>query len=278
MGGRLLRARGAAAADADRPRSRAPVPADRQQDPQLRGRARRSRRVRARHDHRDRQGAARAAAGDQAAARGGRRRQLVRPALLGDPRAPRRSLPGPHAGRLLAVPRHPRRRPVDRRGGGEEPAPGAARRAARAPVRRAAAARGRGRLPAAPRAVPARPVRASRAGPLPLRRPGQPDAARLADRPGRRRRAQVHRVRAGAAGAHRRRARHPGRDAPPRHPAAPPLPVVRAGGRVHPPRGRRSRRRRDQADRLPHRRQLGADGGADRGGAGAARRSPSSSS
>ena len=61
------------------------------------------------------------------------------------------------------------------------------------------------------------------------------------------------------------RAGHPRRDPCWRRPAAPSLPVVRAGRRVHPPCRRRSRRPVDQADGLPHRRQLGADGGADRG-------------
>ncbi len=62
------------------------------------------------------------------------------------------------------------------------------------------------------------------------------------------------------------RARHPDGDPAERHPAASPLPVVRAGGRVHPLRRRGPERRRDQADRVSHRRQLGADGSADRGG------------
>ena len=63
--------------------------------------------------------------------------------------------------------------------------------------------------------------------------------------------------RARASRALARRAGHPRGDARARHPAAPPVPVVRSGGRVHPLRSRGSRRRRDQADRLPHRRQLG---------------------
>ena len=51
------------------------------------------RRVRPRHGHRDRQGAARAAAHHQAAARGRRRRPRVRDAVVGDPRASARALP-----------------------------------------------------------------------------------------------------------------------------------------------------------------------------------------
>ncbi len=47
--------------------------------------------------------------------------------------------------------------------------------------------------------------------------------------------------------------------------AAPSVPVVRSGRRVHPQGRRRPGCRRDQADGLSHRRQFGADGGADRG-------------
>ena len=131
--------------DADRARPGAPVSAGRQQEPQLRDRALRPRRVRTRRRHRDRQGAARRPAGDQAAERGRRRRQRVRDAVVGDPRPPARALRRPRRRQLFAVPRHPRRRPVDRRGGGEEPAPGAAGRAAAAAVRLGRAARGRRR-------------------------------------------------------------------------------------------------------------------------------------
>ena len=52
----------------------------------------------------------------------------------------------------LPVPRHPQLRPVRRRGGGREPAPRAARRAARPPLRRRGAAGDRRQLPAAHRA------------------------------------------------------------------------------------------------------------------------------
>ena len=58
---------------------------------------------------------------------------------------------------------------------------------------------------------------------------------------------------------------HPDRDPAAGHPAAPSLPVVRAGRRVHPLRRGRPECRRDQADRVSHRRELGADGSADRG-------------
>ncbi len=149
VGGALLRAGGAAAAHADRARPRASVPAGGQQEPQLRGRAVRQRRVRPRHRHRDREGAARAAARDQDAGRGGRRRPCVRPAVVDPARAPARAVPGPRGRRLLAVPRHARRGPVDRRGGSQEPAAGAAGRAAAAAVRLGGAARGRRRVPGA---------------------------------------------------------------------------------------------------------------------------------
>ena len=140
----------------------------------------RQRRVRPRHRHRDRQGAARAAADHQAAARSGRRGQRVRHAVVGDPRAPGRALPRARGRRLLAVPRHARRRPVDRRRGSQEPAPGAAGRIAAAPVRLRGAARSRRRMPGAARAVPAAAVRAHRGRPVPLRRSGQHRAAVVA--------------------------------------------------------------------------------------------------
>ena len=172
----------------------------------------RQRRVRPRNRHRDRQGAARAAADHQDAARGGRRRQRVRDAVVGDARAPARAVPGARGRRLLAVPRHARRRPVDRRGGSQEPAPGAAGRAAAAPVRLRGAARSRGRVPGAARAVPAAAVRPRRSRPLPLRRSGQHRAPVVADRPGGHRRAQVRAVRARTARAPARRAGHPDGD------------------------------------------------------------------
>ena len=63
-----------------------------------------------------------------------------------------------------------------------------------------------------------------------------------------------------------------------RRAAAPSVPVVRARRRFHPARSAGPGRRCDQADRLSHRRRLGADGSADRRGAPRARKSPSSSS
>ena len=109
------------------------------------------------------------------------------------PRAPARAVPRARGRRLLAVPRDARRRPLDRRGGSQEPAPGVAGRAAAAPVRLGGAARSGRRVPGAARAVPAAAVRADRSRPLPLRRSGQHRAAVVADRPGRHRRAEVSR-------------------------------------------------------------------------------------
>ena len=266
VGGALLRAGSAAAADADRPRSRPSVPAGGEQEPQLRDRVDGAGRLRTRHRDRDREGAARGAAHHQAAARGERQRACVRDAVVRAPRAPARAVPRPHRRELLAVPRDARRRPLDRRGGGEEPARGAAGGVAAAAVRLGGTARGGGGMPRASRPVPAAAVRADGSRPLSLRRPGQHRAPVVADRPGGRRRAQVRRLCAGTAGAPARRARHPGRDPPARHPAAPSVPGVRAGRRVHPPGRRRSGRGGDQADGVSHRRQFGADGGADRGG------------
>ena len=128
-------------------------------------RARRPRRVRPRDGDRDRQGAARAAARDQAARR----------AVAGDDNAfvmlssvihahLRRAVPRARGRQLLAVPRHARRRPLDRRGGGQEPAAGAAGRAAAAPVRLPrCGSRSPPSCPDAPRALPAAAVRARRA-------------------------------------------------------------------------------------------------------------------
>ena len=82
----------------------------------------RQRRVRPRDRHRDRQGAARAAARSSSCRATWRARPRVRDAVVGDPRAPGRALPRARGRRLLAVPRHARRRPVDRRGGSQEPA------------------------------------------------------------------------------------------------------------------------------------------------------------
>ena len=77
---------------------------------------------------------------------------VVLPALVRDPRAPGRPVSRTRDRRLLAIPADARRRPVDRRGGSEEPPAGACWRAAAPPVRRAVAARGRGRMPGEARA------------------------------------------------------------------------------------------------------------------------------
>ena len=265
MGRSRLRARRPAVADADRSRPGAPLSAGRQQEPQLHRRACRQRRLRPRDVDRDRQGAAGPAAADEAAGRRLGQRPLVRHAVVGDPCPSGHAVPGTPRRQLRAVPRHPRRRPVDRRGGGQEPAPGAAGRARPAPLRRRGSPRGADELPRTPGVVPAAAVRACRGRPLPLRRPGQHRAAGRADRRRRPGRTQVRAVRARDSRRAAPRAGHPRRDPRRRHPAAPPLPVVRAGRRVHPPCRQRSGRPVDQADGLPHRRQLGADGGADRG-------------
>ena len=158
-----LRARSAAAADADRARSRTSVSAGRQQEPQLRDRA-------VRHATRsDANGGIAIVKAPRVVPRviklprdGRRRRQRVRDAVVGDPRPPARALRRPRRRQLFAVSRHARRRPVDRRGGGEEPAPGAAGRVAAAAIRLGGPARGRRQLPGAARAVPAAAVRARR--------------------------------------------------------------------------------------------------------------------
>ena len=207
-----------------------------------------------------------AAAGDQAAAgRAGDDHSFVMLSSVIHAHL-RHAVPGARRRQLRAVPRHPRRRPVDRRGGGQEPAPGAAGRARRSgSSARRSASRSPTSCPDRLASFLLQQFELDRGRPLPLRRPGQHRAAGLADRRRRPGRTQVRAVRAGNSGRAAPRAGHPRRDPCRRHPAAPPLPVVRAGRRVHPPCRRRSRRPVDQADRLPHRRQLGADGGTDRG-------------
>ena len=118
--------------------------------------------------------------------------------------------PGREVVALLAVPRDARRRPVGRRGGGEEPAPGAAGRAARTA---SSAPRCGSRWPQTVPPHLARfllhAVRAQPRRPVPLRRPGQPHAAQpslidqvdIAE-------LEVPAVRARAARATRRRAGH----------------------------------------------------------------------
>ena len=196
MGRSRLRARRPAVADADRSRPGAPLSAGRQQEPQLHRRARRQRCLRPRDVDRDRQGAAGPAATDEAAGRRIGQRPLVRDAVVGDPCPSGHAVPGAPRRQLRAVPRHPRRRPVDRRGGGQEPAPGAAGRARPAPLRRRGPPRGADGLPRTPGFVPAAAVRAHRGRPLPLRRPGQHRPAGRADRRRRPGRTQVRAVRA----------------------------------------------------------------------------------
>ena len=86
----------------------------------------------------------------------------VRAAFERHPRASARALRRARDRRLLAVPRHARCGPLVRRGGSEEPAPGARRRIAAAAFRAGGAARGGGGLPGEARAVPAAAVRLDR--------------------------------------------------------------------------------------------------------------------
>ena len=256
--------RGPAAAGAGRARSGASVPAGREQVAQLHRPARRQGRLRpAQHDL-HRQGAAGAAAGDQAAGRGPG--AGLRPADERHPRPPGRALPRPRGRVVLAVPHHPRLRPRGRCRR-QQPAPGAALGPHDAPLRPGGAARGRQHLPGRALELPPRAVQPARIGALQGQRAGQPGAHERPDRPGRCAAASLRAVHPGLAGEPAAAAVDVRPDPQLRPDAAPAFRVVRAGGAVHARGRRRPVGAGDQADDLPRRQRVAADGPADRGGA-----------
>ena len=174
---------------------------------------------------------------------------------------------GHERARLLPVPRDAQLRPLRRGGGGEGPAQGAAGRIAAAPLRRRRAPRSRRQHVGGDDALPALAVRAGGRRPLRRRRPGEPGAPHEHPRAGESPRPRVRAVHAGPAQGARQGARPLRGDPQGRRPAAPAVPVVRAGDRVHPPGGERPAGRRDQADRVPHRHRLGDHADAHRRGA-----------
>src|SRR5690606_34284457 len=101
------------------------------------------------------------------------------------PVAPERSVSGPSGHRVLAVPRHATLRSGGGRGGGEEPAHGAAQGPAATPLRPGAAAGGVGRCVRVPLQLPARAVRPAPGLPLPGARAGEPGPPEPAHRQGR---------------------------------------------------------------------------------------------
>ena len=197
-----------------------------------------------------------------------RRRARLRLPHLRPARARGRALRRHERARLLPVPRDAQQRPLRRRGGGEGPAQGAAGRAAAAPLRRRGAPGGRRHDD---RADGARSCSSSSGwrpedlyrvnGPVNLVRlmsvPDQVDRPDL-KYPG---------LPARAAQGAREVQGHLRDAAQGRRAAAPPVPVLRAGDRLHPRGGARPAGGRDQADRVPHRHRLGDHGDADRRGA-----------
>ncbi len=257
VGARLLLPGNDAGADTHRPRSCASLPARLQQEPELRGGAGRARRVRPELARGHCPGSSGAAAGDPASARRGEGRARVHLPDLHPACARGRALHRHERARLPPVPRHAQLGPLRGRGGGEEPEEGAAGGAAAAPPGRRRAPRGRRHDDRGHGRVPARAARARRGRPLPRQRAGEPGAHDERAGPGGPRGPQVRRLPARAAqGAREIEGRL--RDAPRgRYPAAPALPVLRAGDRLHPRGGPRPPGGRDQADRLPHRHRFG---------------------
>src|SRR5690606_23839484 len=114
---------------------------------------------------------------------------------------PVRSVSGPAGDGVLAVPRDAPLRPGGGRGGGEEPAQGAAPGPAAAALWRGAAAGGFGRLLAVPVRFPAGPVRSAGRGAVPRGRAGEPGAPEPVDRPDRHAGAALRALQRGLAGA-----------------------------------------------------------------------------
>ena len=207
------------------------------------------------------------AEGDAAALRADRRRLHLRAARGPDRQAPRHAVPGHGDRRLRRLPRDPRRRLHGLRRG-RRPAPGGRGRAAPAALRRRRARRGRRRHePGDPRAAHGL-ARGRAGGRLRRARPARPRGPVGHRRRARLRRAARPAVDAGhaaaPAGRRVRQARRAGRHAARRHPAPPPVRLVRHLGRaLRRAGGQRPERARDQADRVPHERRLAARAGAD---------------
>ncbi len=177
---------------------------------------------------------------------------------------------GAHVSRLpgavaLGLPRHPQQQPLPAGGGvalraGERP------RGAVQPAQGRRCAHGdRVRRLAGDRGTAAHQLRARHLAGLPHRCAGEPCATDDSSRPGRAARPEVPRISwpphppGSQVGEPVRRAAHA------RHPAAPPVRLLRHGGGVHRVGGQGPRRRQHEADALPHQRRLAAVQGADRG-------------